>query len=92
MKNDIVIDKILNIITDNGRIKYAEIGDPENFKRRYLWYKEYLIKEFPELTLAEIVKFHNIFHRFRDKVYAFNGFDTALVILEKEIEHENIKN
>ena len=92
MKNEELIDSILNKYTDNGRIKYAEIGDHENFKRRYEWYKEYLIKEFPELTLGEIVKFHKVFQRFREKVYGFNGFDTALTILEKEIEYENTKN
>lgn len=88
MKNSKVIDDILNKYTDNGRIKYASIGEHDSFKHRYNFYKEYLQRELPELSLEEIVKFNKLFHKFKDTVYSFNGFDIALTILEEELKNE----
>ena len=88
MKEEQLIDKILNKYTDNGKIQYAEIGEHGQFKQRYAWYKNYLAEKLPELTFEEIIKFHKVFHKFKDKVYAFEGFNTALDILEAEILHK----
>lgn len=89
MKNKSIVDEILNKYTDNGKIKYSEIGNPEDFKKRYEWYKKHLKEQLPDFTEEEIVKFHKNFHKFKDTVYAFNGFDLALEILNQELNSKN---
>ena len=79
-----IIDQILNKLTDNGNIKYADIGEHEDFKKRYIWYKDYLKEKLPDFTEEDIIKFHKNFHKFKDIVYAFNGFGVALTLMEEE--------
>lgn len=82
------MEELLDKLTDNGKIRMADIGnegrDYTSFLSRYEFYKNYLRENLPELTLEEIILFHNSFHKFRKVVYAFNGFDTAFALMEYE--------
>ena len=90
MKKYNSITEILDTITtdkDGVRRTFAEIGSADNdyksFKNRYSLFKEVLQRDYPELSNEEIIKFHNIFQRFRE-IYNWNGFDVLFKVFEWE--------
>lgn len=63
---------------------YADVGEPKQFILRYKMFKEMIEKELPEFTIEEILKFDEHFHKFKDTVYAWHGYDRMLTCLEYE--------
>lgn len=84
------ITEILDTITtdkDGVKRTFADIGSPNrdyaSFKSRYRMFKEVLQRDYPELSNEEIIKFNNMFHRFRE-IYSWNGFDVLFKVFEWE--------
>lgn len=76
--------------TDKNGVKrtFSDIGSSDgeysNFKSRYEYFKEFIERELPEFTPQEIIKFNKYYHKFKETVYSFNGYDMMLNILEWE--------
>lgn len=83
------LDDLWYKMTDGGKINYSGIGSCEEFKNRFYFYRQYLQKELPELTEEEVLRFDEIFHKFKKAVYSFYGFDHYLAALEFIKNKEN---
>lgn len=82
------LEDILDVITDNGKLQYAEIGNKErdysSILNRYKFFKEYIRSNFPELTTEEVLKFYKIYHDFGEKLHGWNGVNYFMTFLEFE--------
>jgi len=82
------IEELLDVATDNGRLKYADIGnsgqDYSSFLRRYEYFKQHVKEKLPELTTEEVLKFDEHYRKFKEVVYAFNDSDRFLQVMEFE--------
>lgn len=67
----------------DGRMM-ADVGEASDFIPRYKHFKEYLKEKLPELTFEEILRMDELYHRYKDAVYAWHGHDRMLTCLEYE--------
>lgn len=78
-------DLITKMGTTKEGFKIKEVGDPDDFKRRFKYFKEFLKKELPELSEEDILKFDNHFHKFRKIYEEWKGVDYFLTAMEYEV-------
>lgn len=76
-------DLITKMGTTKDGHKISGVGEPEDFKSRLKYFKEFLKKELPEFTEKDILKFDKHFQKFK-KIYGWHGVDYFLTAMEYE--------
>lgn len=76
-------DLITKMGTTKDGCKNIGVGEPDDFKSRLRYFKEFLKKELPDFTEEDILKFDKHFQKFR-KIYNWNGCEYFLVAIEYE--------
>lgn len=77
-------DLIIKMGTTKDGYKLSEVGEPNEFKSRFNYFKEHLKTEIPELTEEEILKFDKYYHKFKS-VFVWYGAQYFLTALEYEL-------
>jgi len=78
------------VTTKEGkRLNYSDVGETKDFIGRYENFKEYISKEFPNLTLEQILFIMDNQRAVIDKVINWYGYDRLLTALEFE-QRKNI--
>lgn len=82
------VKDLLDLQTNNGKDNYSSIGnkgqDYSTFYSRYEFFKNRINTMLPEMTIEEVLKFEEMFHRYKETIHNFYGFDEYLVVLEFE--------
>ena len=76
-------DLIIKMGTTKDGYKISGVGEPDDFKSRMKYFKEFLKKELPEFTEEDILNFDKHFHKFR-KIYEWYGAEYLLTAMEYE--------
>lgn len=76
-------DLITQMGTNKDGCKNIGVGEPDDFKSRLRYFKEFLKKELPEFTEEDILKFDKHFQKFR-KIYEWYGAEYFLTAMEYE--------
>jgi|GEM_PF-4549337 hypothetical protein len=76
-------DLIIKMGTTKDGYKISGVGEPDDFKSRMKYFKEFLKKELPEFTEEDILKFDKHFQKFR-KIYEWYGAEYFLTAMEYE--------
>jgi len=76
-------DLITKMGTTKDGYKNIGVGEPDDFKSRLSYFKEFLKKELPEFTEEDILKFDKHFQKFR-KIYGWHGAEYFLIAMEYE--------
>lgn len=82
-------DLITKMGTTKDGYKISGVGEPDDFKSRLKYFKEFLKKELPEFSEEEILKFDKHFHKFR-KIYEWYGSEYFLNAMEWEVRNLKI--
>lgn len=93
LNNTETLEQLVEFMTtdkDGNKLNIGGIGKTNDFILRYEMYKEYLKENIPELTFEEILKFHDLFHKFTEHVCGWSGFENYLTCLEFEIEKNKL--
>jgi len=69
---------------DGKRLDYSDVGETKDFIRRYEWFKEYVKKEIPSLSLEQIMFIMDNYRNVTDVVCGVYGYDRLLTALEFE--------
>ena len=83
-------DLIIKMGTTKDGYKISGVGEPDDFKSRMKYFKEFLKKELPEFTEEDILKFDKHFQKFR-KIYEWYGAGYLLTAMEYEARNEKHK-
>lgn len=76
-------DLIVKMGTTKDGYKISDVGEPDDFKSRMKYFKEFLKRELPEFTEEDILKFDKHFQKFR-KIYEWRGAEYFLTAMEYE--------
>lgn len=76
-------DLITKMGTTKDGYKISGVGEPDDFKARFKYFKEFLKKELPEFSVEDILKFDKHFQKFR-KIYEWYGAEYFLNAMEYE--------
>lgn len=79
-------DLITKMGTTKDGYKIIGVGEPDDFKSRLKYFKEFLKKELPEFTEEDILKFDKHFQKFR-KIYEWYGVEYFLTAMEYEVRN-----
>lgn len=79
-------DLITKMGTTKDGYKNIGVGEPDDFKSRLRYFKEFLKKELPEFTEEDILKFDKHFQKFR-KIYGWYGAEYFLTAMEYEVRN-----
>ena len=79
-------DLIIKMGTTKDGYKISGVGEPNDFKSRLVYFKEYLKKELPEFTEEDILKFDKHFQKFRN-IYEWYGAEYFLTAMEYEVRN-----
>ncbi len=77
------IDDLIDLMKFYGHNQNSKEENREIFKSQLSQFKTFLEKEFPELTIEEILKFDSLFQRFK-KIYDFSNHYNFLTAIEFE--------
>jgi len=78
------LDDLINKMgTTKDGYKINGVGEPDDFKSRFKYFKEFLKRELPEFTEEDILKFDKHFQKFR-KIYEWCGAEYFLTAMEYE--------
>ena len=81
-------DLITKMSTTKDGYEICCIGEPDDFKLRFRYFKEFLKKEIPELTEKEILKFDKHFQKFK-RIYEWYGVEYFLTAMEYEVRNNS---
>ena len=76
-------DLITKMGTTKDGYKISGVGEPDDFKSRMKYFKEFLKMELPEFTEEDVLKFDKHFQKFR-KIYEWYGAEYFLTAMEYE--------
>jgi hypothetical protein len=76
-------DLITKMGTTKDGYKISGVGEPDDFKSRMKYFKEFLKEELPEFTEEDVLKFDKHFQKFR-KIYEWYGAEYFLTAMEYE--------
>jgi hypothetical protein len=76
-------DLITKMGTTKDGYKISGVGEPDDFKSRMKYFKEFLKRELPEFTEEEVLKLDKNFQKFR-KIYEWYGAEYFLTAMEYE--------
>jgi hypothetical protein len=79
-------DLITKMGTTKDGYKISGVGEPDDFKSRLKYFKEFLKKELPEFSEEEVLKFDKHFQKFR-KIYEWYGAEYFLNAMEYEVRN-----
>ena len=82
-----VLEK-LNDLDDLIKIMGENVGDFDEFKRRFVYFKEEIKETLSELTIEEILKFDEYFNKLQE-LYKFHGYYYLFAALEFEQRKQN---
>lgn len=81
-------EDLLNLQTNNGKENYSSLGnkgqDYRTFYSRYEFFKDRINTMLPEMTIEEVLKFDEMFMKYKDAIHSFYGFNEYLAVLEFE--------
>lgn len=79
-------DLIEMMITDKdgNRLNYSDVGETKDFINRYKSFKDWIIKDIPDLNFHEILFIMDNQRKVIDNVTSWYGFDRLLTALEFE--------
>ena len=79
-------DLITKMGTTKDGYKISGVGEPDDFKSRLKYFKEFLKKDLPEFSEEEVLKFDKHFQKFR-KIYEWYGAEYFLNAIEYEVRN-----
>ncbi len=80
-------DLIIKMGTTTEGLKLSDVGEPNDFKFRFKYFKEFLKEELPDLSNEEILKFDKYFYAFK-QIYEWHGAHYFLTAIEYEVRND----
>lgn len=88
------VDELIELSckSPDGGYNYADRGTPEEFKKRYEYFKNHITEVFPELSIKEILNVYRYFWVMKNEIISeTSGYEHHFCILEFE-EYLNNKS